>query len=1086
MFERQYPNEATLNLNDIQSLAGFAAEAAKAREDLLDAGVFEANGDLIPAYKISERFAAIGLGAYLLSELERGAANEEDPVEALERALEPQADTDLKSEIIATALFLAVQSTSVAPALVDTLADNLLHARNRSHEATLLLLTAIGHAPERMVALAERHWGRDGDHEAQDVITEAFLRNRDDKDARPVIAAAFNRWMRFVHAQGGTLFISGRSDERAKEKRRIIEERVGHPLVDGDAEFRGEQIVVIDDEMLLRLRSMALHVISGGAIAPFTEAFRGWAAAGAAMHDWDPMDQVQWVLRTAPGDTWSVLAPAVEALADTKDIDLQRAAYQLADAVGTEEAIAFRDRLPAELFPVPENAAMWAEYDQRRNDPASGFYAPNHQELVEALDDPDIDAEKLAVRLKKDALDPDLEPSAAFMRRLETAAEKCGDALRWSGRFTTSEQINFEQIEPTLAAIAPETLKRVYNAAVMRMAGAAVSEDALDEDDALGLALHIEDCSLILDSKTREAVKRVHAKTVEALKSPDRDESVRDNLLQIEHTIFAALFPSMSAHEQFKALLGRPPQAYLILRFVSLMKPLSSGEVENVLETLSDYDDELTSAIWFLASSPACSDKEKAAGTLLPLYTSASKTARGTMLRLFASWRLSGLEEEAKSILRDNNAPEDKGARKWLRRHAVAYLASTDEPVEGYADLLSVDELSRVVSRRKHDVVLKEGLARAIEARFERLLLTHGGEAPDLPKSISIEIDSEAVPLGESPSALTLNANYGRSNTMTAANRGGETSVVDTQLFEKREDYEARVNAILNAVSRLEADNNTSWWHAEFSLNALRTIVEERNERTERWVEGLETADERISGFLSLLTLALLPRMPALAFRVQRLARRQDSFGRVNFIAAGTALPLELVELFVAKENAVVLSERRATIDKATSDADLALVAGCATRADAEAWLREEADRRIIADSLVDRGKGLKLAALLGASQQEFDEMIERSKARRTWLNGPLKDMERLRRRTNWVRRRVADTQECRGEKAYFTLRAARPVMNVALHAYIDQTLAENEEGPSLEISLSRLKRDAEKIQKEWEDRFLCRKIDHRIIRVPS
>ena len=328
---------------------------------------------------------------------------------------------------------------------------------------------------------------------------------------------------------------------------------------------------------------------------------------------------------------------------------------------------------------------------------------------------------------------------------------------------------------------------------------------------------------------------------------------------------------------------------------------------------------------------------------------------------------------------------------------------------------------------------------------------------------------------------------------MQAANRGGETSVVDTQLFEKREDYEARVNAILNAVSRLEADNNTSWWHAEFSLNALRTIVEERNERTERWVEVLETADEqgnsslwRISGFLSLLTLALLPRMPALAFRVQRLARRQDSFGRVNFIAAGTALPLELVELFVAKENAVVLSERRATIDKATSDADLALVAGCATRADAEAWLREEADRRIIADSLVDRGKGLKLAALLGASQQEFDEMIERSKARRTWLNGPLKDMERLRRRTNWVRRRVADTQECRAEKAYFTLRAARPVMNVALHAYIDQTLAENEEGPSLEISLSRLKRDAEKIQKEWEDRFLCRKIDHRIIRVPS
>ena len=128
-----------------------------------------------------------------------------------------------------------------------------------------------------------------------------------------------------------------------------------------------------------------------------------------------------------------------------------------------------------------------------------------------------------------------------------------GDMQRWTPNVASIIE-HAKELHPTT-----EIVSRMISGEIHRTT--AVSEDALDEDDALGLALHIEDCSLILDSKTREAVKRVHAKTVEALKSPDRDESVRDNLLQIEHTIFAALFPSMSAHEQFKALLGRPPQA---------------------------------------------------------------------------------------------------------------------------------------------------------------------------------------------------------------------------------------------------------------------------------------------------------------------------------------------------------------------------------------------------------------------------------------------------------------------------------------------------------------------------------------------
>jgi hypothetical protein len=363
-------------------------------------------------------------------------------------------------------------------------------------------------------------------------------------------------------------------------------------------------------------------------------------------------------------------------------------------------------------------------------------------------------------------------------------------------------------------------------------------------------------------------------------------------------------------------------------------------------------------------------------------------------------------------------------------------------------------------------------------------------DAPDLPKNVSFEIDSEANAKGETLAVMSFDANRGQKNAMNAANRGGETSIVDTPLFGRDEDYEARVNAILKAVSRLQGDENISWRRSELSFTALRIVAEDSPVRIEQWIELLESADERenstlwrISGFMSLLTVALMRIEPALALRVQRIARRQDSFGRVNFISAGTVLPLELVELFAAPETTNVVAERRAAIDKATSDAALAIVAGCATIANAENWLLEEAGRRLIAASLVDRGKGLMLAALLGMAENEFANMIDKSEARRTWLNRPLDALERLRRRTNWVRRRIGDTQTCLGEKAYFALRAARPSMHAALQAYIDHTLVENDEWRSMEFSLDRLKRDAEKTQKKWEKHFLCKKIEHRIIR---
>jgi hypothetical protein len=145
------------------------------------------------------------------------------------------------------------------------------------------------------------------------------------------------------------------------------------------------------------------------------------------------------------------------------------------------------------------------------------------------------------------------------------------------------------------------------------------------------------------------------------------------------------------------------------------MKPLSADETKNALDALGAFEgDELAAALWFLAVSPAYPDKEIAVKSLLPLYARASMTACGMLFRLLNAWNLNGLEDEAKIVLRDESVPENKDGRAWLRRYAVAYLASLDEPVEGYADLLNVDEFSCVVARRKDDSMLKEGLARAI------------------------------------------------------------------------------------------------------------------------------------------------------------------------------------------------------------------------------------------------------------------------------------------------------------------------------------------------------------------------------------
>lgn len=1090
---KKNPLDATLRLDEIQSMASFAAEAVKAREELIDAHIFEADGEFLPAYKITKRFAALGLGAYLLQELGQAGARGEDIHEALERALEPQADTDFKSEIVASALFISVQGDSAPRNVVDLLTDTLLMARNRSLEATYLLLSAIGRAPSRMQALAERYWSGRGDHEAQDVITEAFVRKRDDPRAQPAIVAAFNRWMRFVHPHGGTLFLNGPSDERARETRKAISERIGHELAPGDDEFRGEKIAVIDDEMMLRLRSMALYVMSGGELAPFAEAIRGWAAAGAAMHDWDPMEQVDWVLRTAPGDTWAVMSPHAEALSATGDIDLMRAAYQIADAVGTEEANEFRDSLPDDLFPLPEQAEIRADIQRRREDPKSGFYAPDEAGLRAAMNDKDIKVETIAHILKRDALDPDLNPPAEFIDRLGKSASAHGETLHWSGRFTTGEQINFERLEPMFAVFAPEALTGAYCKTVQRLAADAIAGGELDRKAALGLAIHIHDCAIILDDETLESVRRVHTLAQTALGATKGEEKARDTLHQIEHSLFEAIFPRLPAWEQYCALVNRPQDADLLRRYANAMKPLSADEVKRALADIGEMDcGAWAPALWFLAASPAPPNAQDAAKSLAAMFGLASTTARGMLFRIFSAWRLGGLEGRAKEILSAIDGAKARDQQAWLRGHALIYLARTAEAVESYAQFLTIDELSRVAARRRDDAALMEGLGRAIDERLQAVLAPRD-ELPDAPNNVIIEIDEKYGAEGDTASVMSIDANRGRSNTMTAANRGGRTSVADHPFFEREEDFDARVDAIFKAVRRLHADESTSWWRAEFSITALRTLTESAPDRAANWVALLESASGRVgsplwrvSGFLSLLSIALMPHNPPLALRAMRLAREQDDFGRVNFVCAGTVLPLEMVEIFSAPATKEIEIERRRAIDDATSDAELAIIAGCAAIGGAEDWLISEARRRCSEGVLLERGKALMLAALVGASDPEFDAMVEESGARRNWLETSLSSVSQLRKRTRWVKRHIDDAQSFRGKKAYFTLRAARPFIHAALQASINRTLAGNEGWFEFELQMSALKRDVEKRQRDWEKKLFRKKIDHRMVRVSS
>jgi hypothetical protein len=141
------------------------------------------------------------------------------------------------------------------------LLESWIGSRNPTKETEGNLSSYLPINPQAYVALAESVWSDSYDNRwAQELPTRAFLRWAESPRAFPVMHAAFERWLGFVHIQGSPL--SRDTAEEAEKATREISERIGKTIEPGPIELAGYPLTVIEDDGQLRLARVALAVIS--------------------------------------------------------------------------------------------------------------------------------------------------------------------------------------------------------------------------------------------------------------------------------------------------------------------------------------------------------------------------------------------------------------------------------------------------------------------------------------------------------------------------------------------------------------------------------------------------------------------------------------------------------------------------------------------------------------------------------------------------------------------------------------------------------------------------------------------------------
>lgn len=482
--------------------------------------------------------------------------------EALASFLEPLSDMDRKVGIYRSAVTCAILEPEFPEQAKFILFEQWIGNHNLSREDFESFIAYLPASVDSYLQLVEHFWGSRRHPRIERLLVQAFFRWRANSGVGASLIKACERWLSFVHPFGFT-FAGGRDDSEKERVRKAIESRVGQPIAAGQRIRVLDELEVIEEADKLRLSYPALLLASFHPVIPFIPALRHWALSRSVMGYPEEIASVSWILRWSGEELWAELSAAVSPLLEG-DIVMQRAAWRLVWACGREEAIRILRQLPKDLFPSTFYDEAYAE------DPCKLSWRREDCTLCAARQD--LSDLIVALKLAPYANDPDFHIDVDVSARLQGALSGIRQEEVFSGRMMTEDDLNFEQMEPTLAALAPGLLANFYRALVRELTHRSTGDQQIliDYLDVMSILLEHDEQGIIMEL-WREAC---------------RPEYWDDDARNRESDLFLVLLCQLDAKSQLVAFIERPPEAFDDQRFGRCVKKLNDEEIKSLVESI--------------------------------------------------------------------------------------------------------------------------------------------------------------------------------------------------------------------------------------------------------------------------------------------------------------------------------------------------------------------------------------------------------------------------------------------------------------------------------------------------------------------
>jgi hypothetical protein len=262
-------------------------------------------------WRVEPNRLALGFGL-LLAEALRQAQPETNLSDLLAAQLEPQPDIDLKAAILEQAALHALETPGFSTDLKSLLLSAWLTHRNHQNADERAVAAYFPLDPAAYLRAAESIWRPEAeDAWAERLLEATYARWAGVDTFIPHFAAAFQRWLGFVHVDGSPIAV--RPEDRSL-RRNSLSAVLGKPLEPGPFEYAGINFTGITDDDLLRLGRLALAIISQGDRRPYAKALLTAYVADSLMQFPDRLDLCEWIIRTSRDDLWPQLEADVRRL----------------------------------------------------------------------------------------------------------------------------------------------------------------------------------------------------------------------------------------------------------------------------------------------------------------------------------------------------------------------------------------------------------------------------------------------------------------------------------------------------------------------------------------------------------------------------------------------------------------------------------------------------------------------------------------------------------------------------------------------------------------------------------------------------